>query len=88
MRWPRQFWTVLRKELVDALRDRRTLVAILVSTLMGAPLLMFMMSKVVSDIEAKSERRMVFAVGMEHAPRLANFLARAGWSVAPPPPDY
>lgn len=81
-------WIVFRKELIDALRDRRTLFAILISTLMGAPLFMFVMSKVVSDIEAKAERRVIYAVGMEHSPRLKNFIDRASWKVEAPPADY
>jgi sodium transport system permease protein len=84
----RQWWLVFRKELVDALRDKRTLTAITLSTLIGAPLMLFVMSKFVTDIEAKADRRIVYAVGIEAAPGLRNYLERQNWRIETAPEDY
>ena len=84
----RVFRVVFVKELVDALRDKRTFIAMAVMALMAAPLLLFVMSKFANEMEAKSERRTVYAVGMEHSPQLRNFLQRRNWTVQAPPADY
>ena len=76
-------WSVLKKELVDALRDRRTLAVILVSSVAIGPLALVLLSSLVSSLETRAERRVVVAVGIEHAPTLANFIERQSVSIAP-----
>ena len=81
-------WQVFRKELIDALRDRRTLLMVLLSSVAIGPLLLVALSVLVADIEAQAELRAVYAVGIEHAPTLRNYIERQAWTVHPAPADY
>ncbi|MEN9543425.1 MAG: hypothetical protein RLZZ598_258 [Pseudomonadota bacterium] len=81
-------WSVLKKEFIDALRDRRTLAVVLLSSVAMGPLVLVLLSGLVSSLETRAERRVVVAVGMEHAPTLANFIERQSVSIEPAPADY
>jgi sodium transport system permease protein len=81
-------WTVYCKELVDALRDRRTLLMVLLSSVAVGPLVLVLVSQLVSGIEKRAEARMVVVKGMEHAPTLANYLLRQTYTVTPAPTDF
>jgi sodium transport system permease protein len=81
-------WAVFWKELVDALRDRKTLVSVLLSSVIVGPLILFFISSMVSDIESRAEKREVVVQGIEHAPTLRNFLERQTYSVKAAPADY
>jgi len=81
-------WTVFAKELVDALRDRRTLMTVLFSSVLMGPLVMVLMSGLVASLESRAERRIVVAAGMEAAPTLRNFIERHGYAIEPAPGDY
>ena len=81
-------WSVFRKELTDALRDRRTLLMVLLSSVAMGPLVLVLLSTLVSGIEKRAEAREVLVVGIEQAPTLANFLARQTYTVKPAPADY
>ena len=81
-------WRVFCKELVDALRDRRTLLMVLLSSVAIGPLLLVALSMLVADFEAQAEAREVYAVGMAQAPTLRNFIERQAWAVHPAPADY
>ena len=80
--------TVFRKEVVDALRDRRTLLTVLVSTVLLGPLVLVAISMLVAALEGSGERRVVFVAGIEHAPTLQNYFARQSYEVKPAPADY
>src|SRR5882724_11908078 len=67
---------VYRKELIDALRDRRTLFVVLVSSVLLGPLVLIALSGLLATFEAQAERREVLVVGIENAPGLKNFLLR------------
>lgn len=84
----RAAWTVFRKELRDALRDRRTLLTVLLSAVAVGPLVLVLVGLLVSGIEKRAEARTVYVVGIEHAPTLANFLARQTYEVKAAPADY
>lgn len=84
----RAAWTVFRKELVDALRDRRTLMTVLISSVAMGPLVLVLVSSLVSGIERQAEAREVVAHGIEHAPTLRNYLERQTYTIRPAPPDY
>ncbi|NUZ04351.1 ABC transporter permease [Piscinibacter koreensis] len=86
-RW-RTAWVVFAKEIVDALRDRRTLLTVLLSTVLMGPLVLLATSALVSSLEGAAERREVFVAGIEHAPTLRNYLERQTYAVKPPPADY
>lgn len=81
-------WTVFTKELIDALRDRRTLLVVLLSSVLMGPLVLIALSGLVASFEARAERREVVLAGAEQAPTLTNYLARQGFTVKPAPADY
>lgn len=81
-------WTVFAKELRDALRDRRTLLAVLLSSVAVGPLALVLISALVSGLEKRAEAREIVVHGIEHAPTLHNFLLRQTYRVLPAPPDY
>ena len=84
----RNVWTVFTKELVDALRDRRTLLVLLASSVLMGPLLLLALSGLIASLEAKAELREVMVVGIEQAPTLKNFFERQTWLVKTAPIDY
>ncbi len=81
-------WIVFRKELRDALRDRRTLLMVLLSSVAIGPLVLVALSMLVADIEQRAEAREVYVVGIEHAPTLRNYFERQTRIVKPAPADY
>ena len=81
-------WSVYRKELVDALRDRRTLFMVLISSVAIGPLVLMLVSSLVAGIEKRAEARELVVQGIEHAPTLNNFLLRQTYSVKAAPPAY
>ena len=81
-------WTVYRKELVDALRDRRTLLMVLISSVAIGPLVLMLVSTLVAGIEKRAEARELVVQGIEHAPTLANYLARQTYSVRTAPANH
>lgn len=84
----RAAWTVCRKELLDALRDRRTLAVVLLSAVLMGPLVLIALSGLVATLEARAEQREVLVDGIDAAPTLVNFLQRQTWTVRPAPPDH
>ena len=80
--------TVFRKELVDALRDRRTLVMVLLSSVAIGPLVLVLISALVSGLEKRAEAREVVAIGIEHAPTLRNYIERQTFTVREAPPEH
>jgi sodium transport system permease protein len=83
----RQLGTVLRKELVDAVRDRRVWLVVLVTALVSGPLTLLLVSKFLADLKSKAEAREVLVDNAAAAPRLVNFFERQGRVVKPPPDD-
>ena len=81
-------WVVFRKELLDALRDRRTLLMVLLSSVAMGPLVLVLLSALVSDLERRAESRTVWVSGIEHAPTLHNHLLRQTFKVQPAPADF
>lgn len=81
-------WMVFRKELVDALRDRRTLLTVFISSVAMGPLMLLMISSLVSNLEAQAAQRIVMAVGLEHAPSLRNYFERQSMTIEAAPADY
>lgn len=80
--------TVLRKELTDALRDRRTLFTVLVSSVLLGPLVLLGVSGLVASLESRADLREVYVAGGANAPTLQNFLERQTYTVKEPPADY
>jgi sodium transport system permease protein len=76
------------KELVDALRDRRTLMMVLLSSVVVGPLALLLISSLVAGLEQRAEARRVLVAGLERAPSLHNYLLRQTYTVEAPPADY
>lgn len=88
MRLVRLAQVVMRKELVDALRDRRTLLVVLLSAVLLGPAVLVALSGLVASMEERAERRVVMAVGLEHAPGLRNYIERQSYTVQAPPAGH
>jgi len=82
------FGIVFAKELRDALRDRRTMLMVLLSSVAMGPLMLVLMSVLFSDLEKSAESREIQVVGIEHAPTLRNYLERAAMNVVTAPADH
>jgi sodium transport system permease protein len=80
--------TVYGKEIVDALRDRRTLLTVLISSVLMGPAVLVAISALVATFESRAELREVYVVGIEHAPSLKNFFERQTYTVKPAPADF
>ncbi|HEY1206186.1 MAG: ABC transporter permease [Bryobacteraceae bacterium] len=80
-----QVLTIYKKEMLDTIRDRRTLISMVVVPLAAIPLLFLMMSKFVSSTEKKAGDEAV-TIAVRNAgrlPGLLNALAQAGFKLAP-----
>lgn len=84
----RTVWVVFRKELLDALRDRRTLAMVALSSVLMGPVILAALSGLIASFEERAEKRTLWSVGMDHAPTLRNYLARQGYSFHDAPADY
>ena len=84
----RTILTIYRKEIVDALRDRRTLLTVLISSVLMGPLALTAVSFLVASFETRAERREVVVDGLARAPTLQNFLERQTYRVSEAPADY
>ena len=83
-----QLITVFRKELVDAVRDRRTLLMVLVASIITGPLTLVLIAQFVSGLEEKASILKVRIAGIERAPALVNFLERNDVDIENAPADY
>lgn len=81
-------WVVLIKELRDALRDRRTLLMVVLSSVAIGPVILVGISVLIAGLEAQAESREVWVAGLEHAPTLRNYIERQTYVVKSPPADY
>ena len=79
---------VFRKEWTDAFRDRRTLVVILLSSVLMGPLVLIALSAFVATFEARAEKREVVVQGIVNAPTLQNYLERQTYVIKTAPADF
>jgi sodium transport system permease protein len=82
-----QAGVVLRKELVDHVRDRRSLASALLLPVFG-PLMFALMFTVIASWNREDTVLAVPIAGAENAPNLVAFLQRHGVTVETAPPDY
>ena len=81
-------FTVARKEIVDTLRDRRTIVVTLVSAALAGPIFLLLLFNMFAQ-QADRARELTLAVrGVEHAGALIAFLERQQVKIAPAPDDF
>lgn len=82
-----QLWIVLRKEVVDAFRDRRAIMTIVLSAAISPLLLGFMMNRL-ADRQRQLDDVTIPVVGAEHAPAFAEWLRQqAGVTIVEGPAD-
>ena len=81
-------WVVFRKELMDGVRDRRTLMTVAVSAIALGPIALLLMANYISGIEGKSAAKNIIVDGLSRSPQLASYLARNGITAEPAPVDY
>ncbi|MDR7270880.1 sodium transport system permease protein [Pelomonas saccharophila] len=79
---------VFVKELSDALRDRRTLLRLLIPAVLMGPLLLMALSSLIASLEERAEKREILAVNIEAAPTLKNYIERQTYTVKAAPADY
>ena len=79
---------VARKELVDTLRDQRTLLVTLLPALIAGPLVLMLMFTVIASQLTRVQELKLPAVGQEHAPALVAFLERQQVKLTAAPADY
>ncbi|MFN3860564.1 MAG: ABC transporter permease [Roseateles sp.] len=84
----RQALIVFTKELADALRDRRTLLRMLLPALLMGPVMLMALSALIASFEERAEKREVMAVNIDAAPTLKNFIERQTYTIKPAPADY
>jgi sodium transport system permease protein len=84
----REVFAIYWKEISDAMRDRRTLLMVLASSLLLVPVLLFVFSTVMSQVESQAVDRSVMAVNMKDAPGLENYILRQGYEIKSAPADY
>lgn len=80
--------TVLKKELLDHFRDRRTVTMVFLLSIAMGPLMLIGLTYFISSVEEKAEKREVFVLGQEYAPQLTNFMARQDMKIKAPKEDF
>ncbi len=78
---------VARKELLDASRDRRTLLVTLVTAIGAGPLLLLLVLNLVAMQADRAREIRLPVAGREHAPALVAFLERQQVTIVPAPDD-
>ncbi len=79
---------VFFKEIKDALRDRKTLLIVLFSSVLMGPAMLIAMSFIFSQLETSREQRSVYLVNAQAAPALINFFQRHSFEIKAAPNGY
>jgi sodium transport system permease protein len=82
------FMTVFKKEMRDTLRDRRTIMTVLLTSVLIGPIVLLLLSEFIGKLEKDAERRVITVDNIAAAPLLENFLLRQGMTIKAPPADY
>ena len=84
----RAAWIVFAKELVDALRDRRTLLLTLFGSVISGPLVLLLLFKLISTEIDRADQLKLPVIGADRAPALIAYLERERVRIEPPPADF
>ncbi|MCL2873067.1 MAG: ABC transporter permease [Betaproteobacteria bacterium] len=84
----RRIFIILRKECLDAFRDRRTLLMILLPPLIVGPLLLILIFNLVATQSERAQTLSLAVQGNANAPALIAFLERQQVTIKPLPDDY
>ncbi|MCL2310112.1 MAG: ABC transporter permease [Proteobacteria bacterium] len=79
---------VLRKECLDAFRDRRTLLMVLLPPLLAGPLFLMLIFNLIATQSERAQTLTLAVLGNAHAPALIAFLERQQVTLKPLPDDY
>jgi sodium transport system permease protein len=79
--------TVGRKEVVDTLRDRRTMIVTLVTAIVAGPILLTLIVNLIARQADKGRELTLPVAGREHAPALVAFLEREQVKIVAAPSD-
>jgi sodium transport system permease protein len=79
---------IARKELLDAARDRRTMIVSLLSALLGGPLFLVLLLNMLASQAERARDVTLPVLGREHAPALMSFLEAQQVKLVPAPADY
>lgn len=82
------FLTVFKKELIDTLRDRRTMMTVLFTSVLIGPIVLVLLSEFIGKIEKDTEKREIYVANIAAAPQLKNFLLRQGMTIKAAPETY
>jgi len=80
--------TIVRKELVDMFRDRRTAMVTLLSAIAAGPIFLMLIFNLIANQADRARDLTLPVVGREHAPALAAFLERQEVTLTEAPADY
>lgn len=83
-----QLRIVFFKEVMDALRDRRTLLRLMIPAVLMGPFMLSALSGLVASLEEQADKREIMVQGIENAPTLQNYLERQTYTIKTAPPDY
>jgi sodium transport system permease protein len=79
---------VARKEILDIVRDRRTMLVTLVTAIVAGPVLMMLVLNLIARQADKVRELTLPAIGIEQAPALQAFLERQQVTLTPAPADF
>ncbi len=79
---------IFKKELKDLLRDRRTMIAMLLSSIVAGPLVLWGLTMWIDNLESKVSSKKLSIVNIERAPSFKNFLERQDVTIETPGVDY
>lgn len=79
---------VARKEIVDSMRDRRTLLVSLLTAAAAGPIFIVLIFNLIANQADRARELKLPAVGIEHAPALAAYLERNQVTLSVAPADY
>jgi sodium transport system permease protein len=84
----RAAWIVFAKEMVDALRDRRTLLLTLFGSMLSGPLVLLLLFKLIATEIERADQLRLPVIGADRAPALIAYLERERVQIEQPPPDF
>jgi sodium transport system permease protein len=80
--------TILRKELVDMFRDRRTGMVTLLSSILAGPIMLLLIFNLIASQAERARALTLPVMGAEYAPAVVAFLERQQIAVTKAPDDY
>jgi sodium transport system permease protein len=80
--------TVAGKEIVDTIRDRRTMLVALLTAVAAGPVFLVLIFNMTANQADKARELKLPVVGRENAPALMAFLERSQVAIQPAPADY